>query len=84
MSSTDIDMIKKEIDDIKAKLLSTKYNDEQKEIYRDRIKELTQKLQSNSVPMKKKIVPVETNSIIADTDNIPTPTRFIKSDVFIL
>lgn len=84
MSSTDIERIKKEIEDTKTKLKSRKIGDEEKEIYRDKIKDLTQQLQSALVSIEKKVVPVETNSVIADNDNAPTPSRFIKSNAFVL
>ncbi len=72
--------IKKEIEELRVKINSNRVSDDEKQFYRDKIKELSLQIKSN-MGIEKKVVPVETNSVIADRVNQPK-SRFINSSAY--
>lgn len=75
------DAINKEIERLKKELVSNRISDSEKQIIRDKLSEIFSEVKKESGDIEKRIVPVETNNIVAHRNNIPS-SRFINSSAF--
>ena len=73
--------IKKEIESLKVILNGDRVSAEEKQIFRDKINELYKEISRNAITIESKIVPVETNNIVAHRQNMPA-SRFMNSHAF--